>query len=424
MPRPTLVSVNTPFSQRLLDGLRYPLHNAALTSIIVIALTHYLGLLPMVGWAMDLIAWAAIYAYAFECLRRTADGYADPPELVMETDPRIAWALIVLQVLGIFLALIAPILLGAPGLVLSVLLALALPAATMSLAYDGNLGLALNPMTWIEVMGRFGAPYFVLTGICLLTATLQWFARGALDGMLPRLLALPVSYFIANYATVLNFHLMGSLIHQHSERLGLEPGSLKQTREMGYDADEMLLEDARTVESRDLAAATDLLTERLRGHGAPPSVHSEYRRLLRLGGRHPELLVHGQIWIAALVASGDLRRALGVAQECIDLDPDFLPDAPDTAGPLAERATQAGMPRLALKLSYGYLCAWPVDIEAPRFGLIAVRTLIELDESADARRLLGRIEETWPDHPLRYEMERLDRLLREAPAALIPEAKQ
>ncbi|MBB3228996.1 hypothetical protein FHW69_003644 [Luteibacter sp. Sphag1AF] len=403
MPRHAVFDADTPFAQRLAHGVRYPLRGPALITIIAVALFNVLSVVPGIGMLIAFMGWSAVYMYAFECLRHTADGFADPPEMVMETEQGQAISLIIIQLVGAAASVLAPFFFGVSGLLVSLGFGFVMPIITMSLAYDG-LGAALNPLNWFAVIARLGRAYFVLVGLVFLTSLLQLGAEHALRGT-P--LSIPLYYLVANYLTIFNFYLMGSLLHQHHAELGLSPKAEALAAESGQNADDDLLAHVDFVAMDDIAAATDLLTERLRGYSAPPAVHTRYRQLLRKQNRHAELLVHGQIWIAALVAQNDLRRALTVVIDCMDIDPDFLPDAPETAGPLAETAAQAAMPRIALRLATGFRTAWPQDFGAPHYGMIAARMLDQLGERREALALIDRILSEAGDHPLRFDLEQL-----------------
>jgi hypothetical protein len=148
------------------------------------------------------------------------------------------------------------------------------------------------------------------------------------------------------------------------------------------------------------------LAARLRERAAPPAVHQCYRELLHRQGLRDDLLVHGQIWIAALIAQGESRRALGVLQECIGIDANFVPDDPQTCGALADLAARLGMSRLAIHLGQGYVAHWPRDPQAPHYGLLAARALAaDPDQHARAAALLDRLIAAWPEHPLRGEID-------------------
>ncbi len=131
-----------------------------------------------------------------------------------------------------------------------------------------------------------------------------------------------------------------------------------------------------------------------------------YRQLLQRQQLRDALLVHGQIWIAALIAQGESRRALGVLQECVGLDANFIPDDTRTCGELADLAARLGISRIAVMLCHGYLQTWPRDPQAPRYGLLASRLLAEHpDQHGEAVKLLDQLAASWPEHPLRAEIE-------------------
>ncbi|HEX7731711.1 MAG TPA: hypothetical protein VF415_03615, partial [Rhodanobacter sp.] len=178
------------------------------------------------------------------------------------------------------------------------------------------------------------------------------------------------------------------------------------------DGDSRLLDEARTLAGGDPVAALHRLAERLRQRQAPAPVHQLYRELLRRQGLRNDLLVHGQIWIAALIAQDEARRALGVLQECCGIDPAFVPDDPRTCGELADLAARLGMERLAIHLGRGYLAHWPRDGQAPHYGLLAARLLgARAERRTEAIVLLEKLASAWPGHPLRNDIAALQRQL-------------
>jgi hypothetical protein len=416
MPRVETVAADTPFGERLRTGFGYPLRGAALPTCVVIALLHYVGMLPSyIGALASALVWAATWRYAADCLLHTAHGYADPPDVGSDGNDASAWGLTAIHLLVVALCVIAIVFF--PHLLWPVLIvsALALPAIDMSLAFDGNLALALNPFNWTRVIGSFGAAYLIPVAINLLLGVLIVLASIS-TALLPRLLALPLFAFAYTYLIVLAFHLMGAMIHQRHERFGLEPEAPKLARAGGQDADETLLTEVDALSATDPAAATALLVARMQDRVAPASLHVAYRRLLQRQNLRDGLLVHGQIWIAALIAQGESRRALGLLQECCGIESGFVPDDPRTCGELADLAARLGMSRIALHLCNGFLAHWPRDPQVPHYGLLAARKLAEhADQSAEATALLDRLVAAWPEHPLRAEIE-AQRLMLGSPA--------
>lgn len=404
MSRIELIDPAKPLSQQLLTALRYPLRAAALPGLVAFTLAHYLALLPVAGWLLELVIWAATYLYALECLRHTADGFAMPPEFAEPGHG--GWAMVAIMLWSTVLTVLVKLGLGGDTWVVSALLAVALPAIAMSLALDGNVWLALNPLTWLQVMSRFGLPYLFLIAMQLLVALVVGLAQVGFESALPRLLSLPLFYFVATYATVFNFHLMGLLIHQRHEQFGLQPRAHRLARQSHQDDDQDLLDQVQSLAASEPQAAIDLLVPRLRDRAAPAALHLAYRQLLKQQGLRDALLVHGQIWVAALIAQGESRRALGVLQECIGLDAGFIPDDPRTCGELADLSARLGIRRIALALCRGYLAHWPRDAGAPHYGLLASRLLAENpDQHAEAVQLLDQLVANWPEHLLRPEID-------------------
>ncbi|MHA6203075.1 hypothetical protein ACXU4B_01460 [Dyella soli] len=408
MTRIATVSPDTPFRDRFVAGFGYPLRGAGLTTCIALAVAQYLAILPsFLGLFASFALWTATWRYAATCMMHTANGYADPPDLGVEENPGAGRGLTVAHLFAVSLCVLSA--LFYPPLVwpLIVLFALVLPAIDMSMAFDGDIELALSPLTWRDVISRFGAAYLIPVALNLATGGLI-LAASIATGHLPRLVSLPLFAFAYTYLIILNLHLMGAMIHQRHERFGIEPEAEALVRENGQDDDDRLLHDVQAVAATDRRAAIAMLVARMQSRSAPTPLHLAYRQLLRDEGLHDALLVHGQIWIAALMAAGEPRRALGLVQECMEIDTAFVPDDPGNAGALAEFAARSGMARLALKLCRGFLAAWPRSPEAPRLGLLAARLLADpLAQPTEAIVLLGRLAAAWPEHPLRGEIDAL-----------------
>ena len=359
MPRIEVAAADTPFSERLRAGFGYPLRGSGLATCVALALVHYVRLLPSyIGVLAGMFVWAATWRYAATCLLHTANGYADPPDVGVDSSDGSAWGLTAIHLLVVALCVVAIVFY--PHLLVPCLIvfALVLPAIDMSLAFDGNMALAINPLHWARVIGGFGLAYLVPVAINLLLGITVVIAS-ITTAFLPQLLALPLFAFACTYLAVLAFHLMGVLIHQRHERFGLEPEAPKFARVTGQDADEAMLAEVEALALHDPAAATALLVARMQHRVAPTPLHLAYRRLLLQQGFRDGLLVHGQIWMASLMAQGEARRALGVLQECCGIDAHFIPDDPRTCRELADLSARLGMRRLALHLSRGFLNGWP-----------------------------------------------------------------
>ena len=400
-----------PFWTRLRDIALYPLRGDALLTIGVLALCHLVAALPF-GFILDLFVWIALYKYACECLRATANGRLDPPVLSASVDDSVGWDMIKLQVIFVVLGMLGLIFLPLPGaLALLLLFGFAQPAASMSLAMDGSLWHALNPGTWLAIAGRLGAAYLALVLLTLVFTASAGNLAGLLAHAMPGFIAEIVADFLSHYVIVATFHLMGYMIWQYHREFGYEP-AIQAPLERPLDADQRFLAEIRElVRDGHAEAALEQLREQLRSRGGTPELHLQYRKLLELGGHKEESLRHGREWIEILLAQEDGKRALDLVRECIALDPAFRPPA-DAIHDLAERAAKGGQSQLALGLLSNFHRAHPKHKDLPANYLLAARLLADrLGRDAEARKLTTFLLQNFPEHPLREEIAGYDRFL-------------
>lgn len=394
-----------PFWQRLRPIASYPFRGAALYSVLALtAFIVVLGMLPGVGWIMAAIGWLAAFKYAFESLRHTAHGRLEPPEVVLGVDDSVVLQYILLQLISVLFPLMAGFAFGWPvGIALYALLALVQPAAIMGLAMTESLGAALNPSLWLSLISRVGWSYLALIGLMLVMQGSAANADGLLSMLLPGFFARPLGVLFSLWALYATFHLMGYLLWQYHEALGIEPKSLTEEADRPPNRDRDLLESAgERVRDGDPAAALALLREEMRGRAVSIEVHELYRRLLRQAGDNQGLAEHGPLFLHLLLLEKQERRALGLARECLDADPDFCALEPEDSARLAERALLAGQRALALELLTALTRRHPKHAELPRWCIRAADLLLrEAGREAQARALLEQARARCPaDDPI------------------------
>jgi hypothetical protein len=392
-----------PFWNRLREISLYPLHADAMLTICVLAACHLVAFLPF-GRFLDLLVWVAMYKYAFECLRASANGRLTPPEGSIGVEDSTGWSQIWLQFVFIAAAVAGFVLLGpGGGLAVLVLLGLCWPAAVMSLAMDQNLPHALNPATWLAILARLGWPYVAVVLLYFVFFASQLYAQAFAMQILPGFLAIVLVGAISHYVIVATFHLMGYLIYQYHEEVGYEPEQAPAPlRRAAADPDQETLDEAaQLVRDGDPDAARERIAQQLRSRGGTDALHAQYRKLLALGSQRDEQLRHGREWITLLLSQDKDRRAVDVARECLDLDPAFQPSAPDEVARIAQKAVDAGVTQVALKLLSGFGKRYPRHRDIPQNYLLAAKLLAErMGRDADARVLVEQLTKAYPDHPL------------------------
>jgi hypothetical protein len=395
----------TPFWLRLGAITRYPLQGASLTTLLVLAACRLVLYIPL-GFVLNLLIWFATYKYAVAVLRRTANGRMDAPEVTID-DESAGRQQIGLQIVFVLMAAIGFLLLGPiGGIVMAFALGLAMPGATMSLAMDGNFWQALNPLTWITIATRIGWPYVTAAVLCIVIGISQANAQ-ALVAFLPPVLNVFVFYFLAQYAVLVVFHLMGYLIYQYHEELGYQIEVQTTRRTAADDPDQGLLDEAeQLVRDGHAQQAEQLLGSQLRRLGGSAALHGQYRKLLKLRGDKAALSEHDRDYLGVLMAQGQEKNALDLARDSLEHDSRFAVARPEHIAPLAKRAADMGQTQLALKLLADFHTRHPRhDDIAPNTLLTARLMADKLGQDQAAQTLLTETRGAFHNHPLRPDME-------------------
>lgn len=420
VPPPAQSAPIVPFWDRLREITRYPAHSSSMITIVVLALGNLAVFLPF-GRFLILLVTVAAYRYAFECLRATANGYLEPPEIAQSTDSDLGWKQIWLMAIFMIVSIFGVAVLGPKlGLLLMLFLGVSLPGATMTLAMDESLLGALNPAKWVAIVARIGWPYFAIVGLCVVIMASQSYAADLVSNVLPLFVALIVVGVISNYALVMTFHLMGYLIYQYHEDVGFEPVAPQMVKALARpDPDQDVLDEAAgLVRDGKPENATELLRGYLRTRGGTPAVHTQYRKLLRLGNDRDELLRHGREYLNILLAQEKSLPALEILRECQMIEPTFGPTEADQVTELASVAARGGQAEVALRLLSGFHKRFPKSKDIPRNYLLVARLLHErMNQDEKSLGILKYLRANFPDDPLMGEIDQLSGMIERMMAA-------
>jgi hypothetical protein len=389
-----------PFHERWPQILRYPLQLGALSTIVAIAVAHLIAYLPVLGFILDLLVWAAFFKYAFEVLRWSANGREQAPEISLTVSDAVSRYAMLLLVFAELLIILLALLYGiVPALVLGVVLMFAIPAIMMILALDEGMARALNPLAWLMLANRIGRPYLVLVGFfCAAILVQSVFAHG-IATLLPGVVATALAFFVVNYLMIINFHLIGCVIHQHADELGYA-GHVELQYEVPWtDPARKFLEWARErAATGDTRGAATLLREELAAHPEMLTLHDEYRHWLRRDEEKAELVAHGKIFVPALLAQNQDRRAIDIVRECQMLDPAFALENAEDITRLAHAAADAGQTQIALGLVAGFHKRFRNHPDIAGNYLLAAKLWAErMNKEMQARAMLQQIKLTLPN---------------------------
>jgi len=381
-----------PFWQRLPSIMSSPLRGAALYTMLALTALSLLALLPgPIGMIFALVTWLGIYKAAFDILRNTADGFMDAPEvaqgeLIDGAVLRMLALMILMIALVVALAiLVSPIL----ALVAMVLCVFMQPGAVISLAMDGSLRRAANPMVSLGLAVRIGWPYLAAFGLLFVIQASAATARHWLGNVMPPVLGDVVLMLVSIWALFATFHLMGYLVYQYHEELGYSPAAHARVDFQRDAPDQRLLDEAEGhVREGRLDTALEVLRADVRSRAVGLPVHELYQRLLAKSGRAGERAEHARYFLGQLLAEKQDRRALALLRESLEADADFVPLTQEHATHLVERARQSGQSQLTVDALHAMLRAWPRAPEFAQWSLDAALLLAERFGRDDQARAL------------------------------------
>ena len=411
-----------PFWQRLRAITFYPLRGAALYSLIALTLCTLLGMLPGIGWILGIITWVAVYRYAFEILRETANGRLQSPEHTLSSndgsmlDGTVLRLLALMILMGVFVVVVTAFTGPVIGLLTLAAVVFLQPGCVISLALDGSLRTAANPATSITLATRIGWPYLAAFGLLFVIQASTLTAGSWLHGVMPPVIGDLVLTFFSIWGLFATFHLLGYLVYQYHVELGFEPEGTPLP--LRHEPDRGLLDEAEHfVREGQPEAAMDCLRGAIRTRAVGLPVHELYQRLLRRNGASDALREHGRQYLNRLLGEQQERQALNLLREMLELDPDFTPAEPQQATQLVERARLGGQFQLQVDALRAMLRQWPRTAEAAQWALQAALLLGErYNRDDEALQLLDDALSRCDDEEQRRKLEAARRAMQPSPA--------
>lgn len=397
----------TPFWNRIPRFFIYPLHVRSLP--LLLGLLLLLILLPAGPIGMFLRLGLALFfvKYCLAILADTAEGSLKPPILNGELYLQGYSMSFKLMAIYIVLAvaqyqLSATLGLWSVGLV-SLLSNLLLPAMFMTLAVSGSLIAALTPTTVLGLIWRIGWPYLVLYAFVNLLYSIVGGLLMLLQDALPVQALLAVLAFATMYVSVIAYHVMGYVMFQYADALGLSV----ITDDEDDEKQAMLADFRRFMAEENYPAALEELRTLVNRHWQNLDLHRRLHRLAKLVANHDILLRHGQEFIPLLLDAGFNREAADVYRNCVSADKTFRPNRPLDYQPIAQMLQDSGESRLAISLINGFHKRFPNHDATPGLYMLAAQMFhSDIGDEAQAQKILRYTLSAFPHHALRPSIER------------------
>lgn len=213
-----------------LQTFRFPFRLTALLTWLLFSLLFVLATVSLkvpAFYIRSLFLWVAAVVlfsqYTFLVLEYTSRGYQEVPKLsgsmVFTSNDMRIWQVVAIGVVATALGTLVTDNLG--RIAFAAVLFVMLPVAVSGVVLGGNLGLALNPLTWLNTLRGFGlnrasVTFSALQALLMTAAALLVTRFGDVDGvhllwMVPLLLLLAITTVRA----------LGVLLNSRAEHLGL-----------------------------------------------------------------------------------------------------------------------------------------------------------------------------------------------------------
>lgn len=325
--------------------LMYPLRGYALGVVVVIGFLLWLfNLAGIFAIAMAPIVLGWLTVYLMMIVEDTALGHAIAPPFGTELLGHSDYGRLLL-VGGFWFGVIAlGIWLERGGVAHGTHFAmlggmLVFPAFLVGLALEVNTLSVLNPLRLLRFMYLTGGGYLFAVGVL----SIAYIALAMLSNAVASFLA----YMIFIYFLVMCAHLMGFIAYHRHERLGIEVVVARPTEERASlelqrrTLDDVLKRACALNDAGDWDAARHLLSKEQPDVVDSRLYHEELYEALRLRRQKELSLVEGKQLVRCLVAQKRLDRALGICEQCLDVNRRFEPEPLADCLALAEAALNA-----------------------------------------------------------------------------------
>jgi TolA-binding protein len=360
--------------------------------------------------------------YAFEVLIRTSEGDMTPPGFA--GDVLSANYGLVFKQVGIYMIFGAMIgtLFAKDMTVLatmaSILVLLFMPAMTMVLASTNSLMAAINPLYLLGMVTRVGWSYLGLYGLLFIVFVAESNMQGLL---LPRVgedLILPIYTAINLFFSVLAYHMMGYLLYQNHETLGIDQ-RISNDNDDEQDITESKLDMFYSyMDQNMLDAAKAELFGQAKDNPADTKLQQKACTFLMAHGEDEEKLKYARNIIPILLETERGNIAANMYLDLVAKNPKFSLKQAAHYLELSRALYTMGRDKVALNLVRNLHKRFPDSIETADIYIEAAEVLShKLGRDDMALKMLIFVTKSFPKHPRRHETLQLIKTIRKVATA-------
>jgi hypothetical protein len=376
----TQANTITPFWNRIpkffLYGLYpYPL---VLAALIMLAAVFFGG--PLFNFVLYVIA----IKYSAVILQHTAEGELSPPkptwEVINENYQLPFKLFFVFAIFEYGVGSLAYSLNEFFYYLITFISSLLPPAIVIALMVTEEIGYALNPLNWFSIALRIGWPYLIMVVFLFLFSSAQGEFASILFSFLPDKLIWPLWMAISTYFMMVGFHLMGYVVLQYHEALGMEaPEALQSTDKdiprRNSDITSPLLE--KFIAEGNVAAAVAEMASLMEEHPQDMELKRRIYVYLRSNGQLENLLRFAPHYFDLLCAENRFADAASVYLDSQQTGQPFQPKSTSCYVPIMQELRRRRAAKQAVQLAQGFHKRFPNDPQTPTVYLEMAKILSE-----------------------------------------------
>ncbi|WP_230970050.1 tetratricopeptide repeat protein [Nitrogeniibacter aestuarii] len=445
-----------PFWTRVPRFFLFPMYPQAILRVLLFSAipalgayaNHPVAMVLAIG-GLSLLAWIFLLRYGSRVLSETALGRLSPTEFspleddAMRAMPYKIFGLFLIP--GLLVGFVAGFFGNGLAQLANFLVTVVTPAALMGLIISGSLLTALDPTVAVSTISRIGKPYvllcvflFCLSGgqMFLIGASLehtlvplgeQWEAlqislqdaaarqdatafqagmaelRDFSERMHTRVAgAVLLMTGLAMYFTLIAFNMLGYVLYQFHEALGLEVDAPRRGQAASRTTTAENEDDRRIAQligEGNIQDALDMAYEAQRlDHDNIPAM-DRYNKLLFLAGKDERLCNHALRLIPRMLDAGKTQAAVDVWKRCRERNPAFRLERASEVMALAQAARTERDPKAAIAILNGFEKAFGPHALLAEAYFLGGRILCEdLGRDDVADQMLRTLIRRFPDH--------------------------
>jgi hypothetical protein len=281
------------------------------------------------------------------------------------------------------------------------------PAIYMSLALTNSLVFALNPLTIHNVITKTIKSYFIFVAFWLSTIYLhELILNPFLFNHVPIFLSVVITVFIEFSLLILNFYIMGYIIHQNRYKLifisphavDFEDGiSTNSFHNVETDINPVYARVERLLSEDEIETALDIIKELYEAGDETFELKALYDEAMRLHNISDKDRYLPEVKIHKYLNKNNTNKAFSLLMEIFNADKEYKERHPEDIYSLAKYAKQSNKPQIVKKLIRNFNQKYPNHPHVVNNYFLLAQVMYE--DKAQRKLVKGILQNLVKKHP-------------------------